>query len=160
MMPSPPSLKRANSPHRGPYWNRVEKDQHAPCWIWTGPVDRDGYGRFRLKGKYYRAHRYAFQLANGTLPTVVRHTCDCPKCVNPDHLLGGTQKQNMKDKIHRGRQARGSQNGRSKLTEYDVLLIRDHLTDGCLSQAAIGRLFGVSHSVIRDIKHGKTWTHI
>lgn len=87
-------------------------------------------------------------------------TCDCPTCANPDHLLGSTQKQNMKDKIHRGRQARGSQNGRSKLTEYDVLLIRDHLTDGCLSQAAIGRLFGVSHSVIRDIKHGKTWTHI
>ena len=154
------SHKHASAQNHDHFWHRVDRVRQAPCWIWTGAVDRDGYGRFRFKGTYYRAHRYAFELANGTLPAVVRHTCDCRNCVNPDHLIGGTQRQNMRDKISRGRQARGSQNGRSKLTEYDVLLIKEHLADGCLSQAAIGRLFGVSHSVIRDIKHGRTWTHV
>lgn len=52
-----------------------------------------------------KAHRVSYALANGTLPkaSVVRHTCDNPPCVNPAHLLAGTQKENMADRKARKR---------------------------------------------------------
>lgn len=66
---------------------------------------KQGYGRVRLTGRPVDwAHRVALLLATGERPAVVRHTCDNPPCVNPLHLLGGTQADNVADKWARGRQ--------------------------------------------------------
>jgi hypothetical protein len=44
------------------------------CWIWTGSVDRGGYGQFRdydddamKAGRVVRAHRFAWEAAHGPL---------------------------------------------------------------------------------------------
>lgn len=70
------------------------------CWIYAGAKDRHGYGIIKHAGKTVRAHRYNFELHKGAiLPgMVIRHTCNNPSCINPKHLLQGTQKQNMQDK--------------------------------------------------------------
>ena len=69
------------------------------CWLWTGAKDKDGYGVFSMNKKSNRAHRLAYKHWNGTIPEkhVIRHTCT-NLCVNPAHLLTGTQQQNMYDK--------------------------------------------------------------
>ncbi len=78
------------------------------CWIWIGANDRKrGYGSFHIKGKSIGAHRVAYEFFIGAIPKgmVVMHKCDNPRCVNPEHLQIGTQKQNIHDMISKGRKA-------------------------------------------------------
>jgi hypothetical protein len=71
---------------------------------WTGYRDRDGYGVFTVAGKNgqrvkFRAHRVAWAIANRRQPAgVIRHTCDDPPCCRADHLLDGTQADNIADR--------------------------------------------------------------
>lgn len=82
------------------------------CLEFTREVDKDGYGVFRqMKNgvrRKWKAHRVAYWLATGDDPEgrVVRHSCDNPPCINPEHLSAGTHGDNIMDKIERGR-ARG-----------------------------------------------------
>lgn len=81
------------------------------CWLWTGETNNQGYGRFPIwrEGGRSRirllAHRVAFTLGSGWTPegVVVRHTCDSPPCVRGDHLIAGTQGDNIRDAMVRGR---------------------------------------------------------
>lgn len=71
------------------FWEKVEKG--SGCWLWLAGVGSDGYGKFlAAKGRTVRAHRFAFELVNGSIPDglVVRHTCDTPLCVlHVDHVV-------------------------------------------------------------------------
>jgi hypothetical protein len=92
------------------FWKKVGKAAPDSCWIWNGGYFRNGYGAFVLTSKkILRAHRMAYELVFGEIEegAVIRHTCDNPKCVNPKHLLSGTQKDNMDDKTARGRGMKG-----------------------------------------------------
>lgn len=44
-----------------------------------------------------------FELVNGYYPEIVRHTCDTPLCINPDHLVEGSPLDNVSDRVQRGR---------------------------------------------------------
>lgn len=72
------------------------------CIIWTGrfigeyPYVSAAYAELRL-------NRTVFYLAHGRWPTVARHTCDDVRCVNPAHILDGTDQDNIYDIINRGR---------------------------------------------------------
>ena len=89
------------------FWSKVDKTDD--CWLWTCMLDRDGYGLFGTwdnnRGKQWRAHRYAKLITDGLDPAkpVVMHTCDNPRCVNPDHLVNGTVQENNLDKQKKGR---------------------------------------------------------
>lgn len=87
------------------FWHHVARGEG--CWEWLGERSIHGYGRFRLHAKHSApAHRVAYSLIhNVTLSggVVVRHTCDNRACVRPDHLLLGTQTDNVRDMIDRGR---------------------------------------------------------
>lgn len=77
------------------------------CWYWDGPRDPNGYGKVYWRGRKWGAHRVAYLLLRGDLGNqVVRHACDNPGCVNPDHLSIGTQGENVRDMVLR-RRARG-----------------------------------------------------
>lgn len=127
------------------------------CWEWTASCDDGGYGHCRVVALgETRAHRVAYRLYVGGIPDglKVRHTCDNPPCVNPKHLILGTQTDNMRDKIERGRQAKRCQ---SKLGDDQVREIRQLVASGIDGgQAYIGRKFGVTQSTISKIVRRET----
>lgn len=77
------------------------------CWPWPEgwSINDDGYGIVSVEGEDYFAHRAVFMLVGGPIDSglVVRHSCDNPRCINPAHLLLGTQADNVQDSIDRGR---------------------------------------------------------
>jgi hypothetical protein len=80
----------------------VERDG---CLVWMGARDPEGYGRLRVGGVLVRTHRAAWEAANGPIPQgmVVRHVCDNPPCIRPDHLVVGSQRDNVQDALRKGR---------------------------------------------------------
>ncbi len=74
------------------------------CWLWTAALSNKGYGFYFSDGHNF-AHRWSYSHFVGPIPEglIVRHRCDTPSCVNPDHLELGTQSDNMQDCIKRGR---------------------------------------------------------
>lgn len=83
------------------------------CWLWTGAVRSNGYGVVGMNYKTVSAHRAAYELANGPIPSgaMVCHQCDVKLCVRPSHLYLGDHASNTKDAIERGRMATGSRTG-------------------------------------------------
>lgn len=79
-------------------------EPNTGCLLWLGH-SFDRYGVLRVRGKYMRAHRFAYERINGPIGAglCVLHRCDTPMCVNPEHLFLGTQKDNMLDRERKGR---------------------------------------------------------
>ncbi|RWA81464.1 MAG: HNH endonuclease [Mesorhizobium sp.] len=145
------------------FWSRVEKTES--CWIWTGSLDTGGYGSAWFEGRCRRAHRVAWMLIHGPIPRgeghhgiCVCHSCDNRRCVNPDHLFLGTQQQNINDQIRKGRFAdrKGRSNGRSVLTEEQVISIRED-SRNCRQLA---KIYGVWPTTIERIRSKDLWPHL
>lgn len=134
------------------------------CWEWTGDIRENGYGRFWLNNKSVPAHRYSYELYFGKVPTdlFVLHRCDNPKCVNPNHLFLGTIKDNIQDMITKGRSPnqKGENNPAAKLTENDVLKIREIYATGEYLQKEIAKMFNMPLSSINQVIRGKRWKHL
>ena len=81
-------------------------NEHTDCWEWQGGTNNIGYGFIRDGKRMRTAHRVSYEIHNNVnIPKYmcVCHTCDNPKCVNPDHLWLGTRKQNYDDMVNKGR---------------------------------------------------------
>lgn len=134
------------------------------CWEWTGLLLKPPhlpYGRLTHKQKFYRAHIVAYQVFNGEVREgqVVRHTCDNPPCVNPHHLLVGTDADNSRDMVDRGRSSRGELHAHAKLTDEIVLEIRARLESGEQGKDVAAR-YGISRAAVSRIGSRKTWRHL
>lgn len=81
--------------------------QYGDCLLWKGATSRDGYGKIRINRKTWGVHRLQYFLYSGVLEEMdkVRHSCDTPLCVNPDHLRVGSDLDNVRDMITRERAA-------------------------------------------------------
>jgi len=146
-------------------------DEETGCWEWTGAKAGAGYGHVVIDGKFYYTHRLAafvwldFDLRS---PLLVCHNCpsgDNRRCFNPAHLFIGTQTDNLRDCVAKGRHkpARypqpGEMNPRAKLTEEEVRGIKRRLADGGRT-TELAREFQVVPSVISNIKYGRRWKHV
>lgn len=125
------------------------------CLEWQASRFSSGYGQFFADGKNHRAHRWLYEHVKGKLSDglVVRHTCDNPACVNIEHLEVGTQRDNINDKVRRGRQLRGENHGRALLTREDVERIRESNE----THRELAKRFSVSEGCINNIKLRRTW---
>lgn len=138
----------------------------TPCREWRGSRLAAGYGLYRRT----LLHRWVWEAVNGPIPAgvVVRHRCDNPPCFRYDHLLAGTQADNVADMMAKGRDGHGVTgpihpaskqgilNGRARLGESDVMAIRARLVAG-ESATTIALDYGVRPNTIHYIKTGQNW---
>lgn len=134
------------------------------CWTWTGSRTSGGYGRMRFPSGDVYAHRLSWEIANDReVPAglVVRHRCDNPPCVRPDHLLIGTHADNMRDAADRGRArgARGEDHCRHKLTAEQVAAIRSEPDVSGLA-LELAKRYGVGVRQIWQVRSGRAWKHV
>jgi hypothetical protein len=179
------------------FWSKVDKNgpipTHVPglgkCWLWIGGTR---YGQFTFQGRNVLAHRFSYTVSVGPIPKGLQicHRCDNGICVRPDHLFIGTQLDNRRDCVAKGRTAKGDQNGsrlypdrrargdrnglrvhperaamgernaQAILTAPEVLEIRRLHQTGLHTQRKLGVQFGVSYSQIHLIVKRKKWKHI
>lgn len=140
------------------FWSRVLGFEGG-CWEWTGSVDTRGYGNLKVSNKTVRAHRLAYELANGVAlgpGSVVMHSCDNRICCNPSHLELGTQADNMADMAMKNRRKMinaGAQNGRAKLTAEQVQAIRADKR----GKRTIAPEYGISPAQVQRVRLGLQW---
>jgi len=114
----------------------------APCWIWQGQLDKDGYGVVSFKGETHRAHVFFYKKKIGPiLPGLeIDHRCKVRACVQPLHLEAVTRQENM------------ARAGLFKLTDHDVETIREmYQLNPHLTHEYIAGVFGVSRTLITRI---------
>ncbi|WP_437228374.1 HNH endonuclease [Planctomicrobium sp. SH661] len=122
------------------------------CWIWNASATH-GYGMCRFDGKQQGAHRVSYQITYGSIPAghLVRHKCDNPACVNPDHLELGSHADNSRDRSERLRAP-------AKLSPEQVSEVRRLLKAG-FTQSEVAAQFGVSRQAIGKIHRAESWKH-
>lgn len=115
------------------------------------------YGSMSIGWRQAAAHRVSWVLNIGPIPPGqdVLHQCDNPPCVNPSHLFLGTNRDNIADKMAKGRQSRlpGESNGYAKLSADQVRAIR---SSGA-GYRATARAYGVTRECIMAIRKRWTW---
>lgn len=132
--------------------------------------NRDGYYLVRpvpTESARTGAHRLAYAFARN-IPiemldgTVVRHTCDNARCINPQHLVLGTHQDNARDMLERGRNVKGTTHGMATLTDAQVLQIRAEYVprSSDANQTILAKRFGVSQGHITRIIRGGAWSHV
>jgi hypothetical protein len=141
-----------------------ETDQATGCWVWKKKPRNDGYGRLKVDGKMVTASRYSaskylgFDLRS-TLQ--VLHQCDNRMCVNPEHLFIGTAKDNMQDKVRKGRGNHFcGESGNTNVLKQDQIPEILRLYANGHSSLKIGKVFGVCQQTVMNIINGKSWKHI
>jgi hypothetical protein len=129
------------------------------CHVCTSHTrTKAGYSVMRRNKKNIYIHRYMYEKYKGEIPKgmVIRHKCDNPNCINPEHLEVGTHRDNVNDKISRGRQLKGEQIGNSKLTEEIVI----EIYRSNLSYKELQNKYNVSNAMVSLIKNKKRWQHL
>ena len=141
------------------FWDKVLKT--SGCWFWMAGKFKQGYGSFYFKGHHVKAHRIAWELTYGAISEgkKVCHHCDNPFCVNPEHLFMGTQRDNIRDMMAKGRSPTvgasqvGENNRNAKLTKEDALIIRK----SSVPCKVLAGLYSVSLSQIYNIRNDYRW---
>jgi dCMP deaminase len=139
-------------------------DKATGCWNWGGGLNkRSGRGTIKVNSKMIYSSRLSYELFIGKIPDglFVLHNCDNTACVNPKHFFTGTQLDNVRDMINKGRQKYptiqvGENHWNSKLTEEIVKQIRNDSRP----YPIISKEYGVSSPTICNIKKGKQWKHL
>jgi hypothetical protein len=153
------------------------------CSEWRGASNGFGHGfvRYAIRPGEHRPmhlHRLAMEVQIGRILApgeCVLHICDNPRCVTLSHLYIGTQMDNIRDMVTRGRArgpykpeskrqreswARGERTGNAKLTSELVRQIRDLYIPRSFGPRRIARRLGLPHCAVRDVVYGKTWNHV
>ncbi len=122
----------------------------SDCIIWSKGCTGRGYGAAYVDGKQIPAHRLSWQTHNGLIPKglCVLHKCDNRRCVNPDHLFLGTNRDNTADMIRKGRHG-----GNYKLSRTQAAEIRSSTEDS----RVLSQRYGVSRLHVYDIKAKRYW---
>lgn len=142
---------------------KVEKTD--TCWIWKGSKNFKNYGRFWDGNRDIPAHW--FLLPNYPPEGHIGcHKCDNPPCVNPNHIFIGTQSDNIRDSVSKGRRkyevysnknfAKGERCNLSKLKNSEVSVIKAIRANA----DSVSKKFGVTSKTIINIWRGVCWGHV
>jgi len=140
------------------FWAKTKDEPETGCVLWIGGAPGEGYGTFRIAAVNARAHRVSYVMAHGPIPMglVVRHTCHRPRCINPAHLIVGTQAENAQDMLKAGRAPRGPGSNPRKLCAIGALIIRgDNILGVPVKETA--RNLGVHVSTVAEGRAERRW---
>lgn len=137
-------------------------DNINDCWIWQKSINNSGYGTIRYNGKTCLAHRISFMLYYKIyVPSeiCILHKCDVRNCCNPHHLMTGYHQDNYDDMVKKGRarHCKGEKNGGAKLSDNDVIEIRNQYANAELHKSEIAKFYNISSYTVHNIVRGKTW---
>lgn len=149
------------------FWEKVDKngpvvrEELGPCWQWIAKAQLRGYGMFGTLDRTVPAHRFSWWLANGDPGALcVCHKCDNRACVNPAHLFLGTNAENTRDMIAKGRNPRGSRcNFTKKLTKEDVFAIRFAHALGA-DKKKLASEYGIGRIYLNSVIAGRRWQRL
>lgn len=159
-VPASPKVLDAEDLER--YWKILWKDivvdpavvgsDKLECWIWTGKSTSTGYPKISFDGKRervsrrigYQYHDLARLEAEAGTRLVMRHMCDRPRCVRPEHLLPGTYRENTRDAMKRDRGI-GS---KSKVSEEQREQMRREHAEGA-SVRSLARRYNCNYDTMR-----------
>ena len=133
------------------------------CWICIShaPIGKglNYYPRFYRGGKRIKISKYIYQKYKGEIPDnmIVRHTCDNPRCINPEHLLLGTIRDNARDMVERDRSLRGEKHPSAKITNEIAIKIKK---DNGHTLQELATMYNISQSIVFGIRHRLRWKHI
>lgn len=145
-----------STPFERRFWSKVNRKGPLAypglghCWLWTGRVDKWGYGVLKHSGSQrpYLAHRVAWEISTGPIPSGLwcLHRCDSTGCVRPSHLYLGTPADNVRDREARGRGVPPP--GGGVLTVEQRQEIRRRYAQGGVTHKTLGVEYGVTTSSI------------
>lgn len=157
---------------------------NGDCWEFIGTRDkRSGYGRFFYTIGIKReagAHRIAkwIETRIHPEPLLVLHACDNPACARPSHLFYGTQADNVRDCMAKGRNAKGDmvgsrkyperyrgktkgkgeKNNNAKMNETLIKAMRATYAEGLITnKRRLGRIFAIHHVQVARILNRDLW---
>lgn len=132
-----------------------EQDTNDCIMTPTG-LDTYGYGQCRQGMRMRKAHHVALEHSGRTLPEgmVVRHTCDNCACINPRHLVVGTNDENMQDMVKRGRASREKQ--RTAVLNWEK--VRE-IRSSTKSPEELSAIYGVRKQQVKRILKGDAWQY-
>lgn len=118
------------------------------CWLWTGYLEKNGYGKIMSNRRTRWVHRVAYEVANGPIPAGMHvcHHCDVPPCCNPAHLFLGTHQDNQRDKASKGRAGK-------KITAA----IAKEIRTATGTQRSIAAQYGLNKKTVSQIRKGLIW---
>jgi hypothetical protein len=146
------------------FWSRVNKT--TSCWLWTASKSgKGGHGCIRIKNVAYYAHRFSWIIHFGDIPEHlnVLHNCpggDNPLCVRPDHLFLGSQLDNIKDMVKKGRHPIGKGKPFAVLTEDDVRDMRIRYAQGGVMMRQLAEEKGVTPGCVSMAIRRVQWKHV
>ena len=145
------------------FWNKVDIRGPDDCWNWTAGRMKTGYGSFRIYSRNYKSSQAVWMLTNGKIPPgmYVCHHCDNKICVNPRHLFLGTPADNARDMWAKGRgvSGRGILNGKTKITDEQVMELRILFQNG-MPKKELADLFHICVQYVGSICQRKRRNYV
>ena len=146
-------------------WLHIEKTD--TCWLSNCSLDKNNYARINVNYKNRQFHRLMLFWNdqtkiiefNDTKKWLACHTCRNTNCVNPEHLYWGTSKQNINDRIKDETNFIGERHPNSKLTEQQVMEIREKREKG-IKRVILAKEYGINPPAITKIMQRKTWSYL
>jgi len=149
--------------------SKVIRIPFSGCWVFTGAVNQAGYGIVgtgRRGDPNDRAHRITYRHFVGEIPPgmFVCHRCDTPSCCNPHHLFVGTNHDNVRDMIAKGRNSKpprnphvvGSAHPKARFTEDQVRTIRAEYAQG-KTMYRLAKEYAVAQSTMQRVVRGERY---
>jgi len=148
------------------FMDTIESKDTDECWEWKGTKNNAGYPLFSMKGRMYSAIRILYQLyykRNIEKGEIISHTCKNNGCMNPDHIYATTRSERTQQ-AYRDRELipasqKGEKNPNSKLSEQDIITIRNRKKEGVTHQELADE-YNVTKTTISQIVNRKLWAHI
>lgn len=137
-----------------------------PCVISPYAPTSHGYANVEIKkdGRRHtvKHHRLVYAEVHNMTPEdmkgfLVMHKCDVRNCINPNHLMLGTDSMNMQDMVNKGRNVgftQGNKIGASKMTTALAAELRARRRE---PQAQLAKEYGISIALVSMIMAGKRW---